>query len=71
MRTRRGNEILTIKVRDIEVVMTSKYLGNRWDRENYNLYKYMNIVDDIQIRRRGWAGHIKRMAGEKIPKIVS
>ena len=47
MRTRRRNEILTMKGRDIEVVMRFKYLGNRWNRENYNLYKEMNIVDDI------------------------
>jgi hypothetical protein len=59
---------LTIKGHDIEVVRSFKYLGNRWNRENYNLYRDMNIVDDIKIRRRGWVGHIIRMAGERIPK---
>jgi hypothetical protein len=71
MRTRRGSEILTIKGHDIEVVRSFKYLGTRRNGENYNLNKDMNIVDDIQIRRRGWAGHIIRMAGERIPKKVS
>ena len=29
-----------------------------------------NIVEDIKIRRLGWAGHIKRMEEERIPKKV-
>ncbi len=30
----------------------------------------MNIVEDIKIRRLGWAGHVIRMADERIPKKV-
>jgi hypothetical protein len=32
-----------------------------WNRAICNLYKYLNIVDNIKIRRLGWAGHIIRM----------
>jgi len=39
-----------------------------WNDEVYNLYKDLNIVDDIKIRRQGWAGHIVRMEDERIPK---
>jgi len=38
--------------------------------EIYNLYKGLNIAEDIQIRRLGRAGHIIRMEDEKIPKEV-
>jgi hypothetical protein len=36
--------------------------------ELYSLYNEPNIVEDIKIRRLGWAGHIKRMEEERIPK---
>jgi hypothetical protein len=36
----------------------------------YNLYKHLNIVDNIQIRRLGWAGHIIRMEDERSQKKV-
>jgi hypothetical protein len=36
--------------------------------ELYSLYKEPNIVEDIKIRRLGWAGHIIRMEEERIPK---
>ena len=68
MRTRRGNEILTIKSHDIEVVWSFKYLGTRWNRGSYNLHKHMNIADDIQIRGRRWEGRFIRMAGERVQK---
>jgi hypothetical protein len=42
----------------------------RWHSEIYNLYRDLNILNDIQIRRLGRAGHITRMEGEKIPKEV-
>jgi hypothetical protein len=29
----------------------------RGNSEIYNLYKDLNIVDDIKFRRPGWAGH--------------
>jgi hypothetical protein len=35
-----------------------------------SLYKELNIVEDIKIRRLEWAGHIIRMEEEKIPKKV-
>ena len=42
----------------------------RWNNELYRLYKDLNIVEDIEIRRLGWAGHVIRMADERIPKQV-
>jgi len=39
-----------------------------WNSEVYNLYKDLNILDDIKIQRLGWAGHFVRMEDEKIPK---
>jgi len=38
--------------------------------ELYILYNEPNIVEDIKIRRLGWAGHIIRMEEERIPKKV-
>jgi len=32
--------------------------------------KVSNSVEDITIRRQGWAGHILRMEEERIPKKV-
>jgi hypothetical protein len=32
------------------------------------LYKEPNIVEDVEIRRLEWAGHIIRMQEERIPK---
>jgi hypothetical protein len=40
----------------------------RWNNELYSLYKDLNIVEDIKIRRLGWAGHIIRMQDERISK---
>jgi len=40
----------------------------RWNNELYSLYKEPNIVEDIKIRRREWAGHIIRMEEERITK---
>ena len=40
----------------------------RWNSELYSLYIEPNIVEDIKIRRLGWAGHIIRMEGERVPK---
>ena len=37
---------------------------------NYNLYKNLNIVEDIKVRRLGRAGHIIRTEDESIPKKV-
>jgi hypothetical protein len=42
----------------------------RWNNELYRLYNDLNIVEDIKIRRLGWAGHIIRMEEERIPKKV-
>jgi len=41
-----------------------------WNSELYSLYNEPNIVEDIIIRRLGWAGHIIRMKEERIPKKV-
>ena len=40
----------------------------RWNSELYSLYSEPNIVEDIKIRRLGWARHIIRMEEERIPK---
>jgi hypothetical protein len=40
----------------------------RWNNELYSLYKELNVVEDIKIRRLEWAGHIIRMEEERIPK---
>jgi len=42
----------------------------QWHNELYSLYKELNIVEDIKIRRLEWAGHIIRMEEERIPKKV-
>ena len=42
----------------------------RWNSELYSLYKEPNIMEDIKIRRLGWAGHIIRMEEEGIPKNI-
>jgi hypothetical protein len=42
----------------------------RWNNEFYSLHNEPNIVEDIKIRRLGWAGHIIRMEEERIPKKV-
>ena len=39
----------------------------RWNSEVYNLYKDLNILDDIKIRRLGWASDFVRME-DNIPK---
>jgi hypothetical protein len=43
---------------------------HRWNNELYRLYNDLNIVEDIRIRRLGWAGHIMRMEEGRIPKKV-
>ena len=42
----------------------------RWNSELYSLYNEPNIVEDIKIKRLGWAGHIGRMEEERVPKKV-
>ena len=42
----------------------------RTNLELKSLYKDMNIVTDIKIRRLEWLGHIIRMDGKRIPKLV-
>jgi hypothetical protein len=42
----------------------------RWNNELYGLYKELNIVEDIIIKRLKWAGYIIRMEEERIPKKV-
>jgi len=34
------------------------------------LYNEPNIVEDVKIRRLGWAGHIRRVEEERIPKKI-
>jgi hypothetical protein len=48
--------------------------GGHWrprqNNELHTLYNDLNIVEDIKIRRLGWAGHIIGMEDERIPKKV-
>jgi len=43
----------------------------RWNSKIYRLYKYLNIVDDIKIRRLRWAGRIIRMEENTITKPIT
>jgi len=36
----------------------------------FMIYSYLNIMDDIKIRRLVWVGHIIRMENERIAKKV-
>jgi hypothetical protein len=42
----------------------------RWNSEICNLYKDLNIVNDVKIIKLVWAGHIIRMEDELIPEKV-
>jgi len=42
----------------------------RWNSEIYYLYKQSNIVKDIKIRRLRWVGHIIKMKGERMQKMI-
>jgi hypothetical protein len=42
----------------------------RWNNKVYSLYNEPNTVEDIEIRRLEWAGHIISMEEERIPKKV-
>jgi len=39
----------------------------RWNSAVHNLYKDLNIVCSVKIRRLRWTGHIIRMEDEQIP----
>jgi hypothetical protein len=41
----------------------------RWNNELYRSYNDLNVVEDIKIRRLGWAGHIIRTEEGRIPKM--
>jgi hypothetical protein len=41
---------------------------SRWNTEICNSYKNLNIVDNIKLRRLGWAGRIIRLEDERIPR---
>jgi hypothetical protein len=42
----------------------------RWNNELYSLYKEPDIVEDVKIRRLGWAGHIKEWKKKEFQKGV-
>jgi len=42
----------------------------RWNSETYNLYKDLKFVNDMKIRRLGWARHVVRMEDKSNPKKV-
>jgi len=45
-------------------IQVKGYWHPSWNNAICNLYKYLNIVDNIQITRLGWTGHIIRMEDE-------
>jgi hypothetical protein len=51
-----------------EEFMAQYKIHPRWNNDIYNLYKDLNIMDDTNIRRLGWVGHIVRMEDERFPK---
>ena len=42
--------------------------NSRWNSDIYHLYKDLNIVDKIKIRRLGCAGHSRRMEDGRGPQ---
>ena len=42
----------------------------RTNEELNELYKDVNIVVDIKVRRLEWLGHVMRMTNDRVPKIV-
>jgi hypothetical protein len=62
-----------LKGKYCEEYMAEHKKGGRWctrgNGELYSLYKEPNTVEDIKIRRLGWAGHI--MEEERIPKVLN
>jgi hypothetical protein len=42
----------------------------RHNTEIYELYKDIDIVNDVKLRRLQWAGHVIRMSEERIPRKV-
>jgi len=42
----------------------------KWNGKIHSLYKDLNILDDIDIGRLGWADHIIKMEEERIPKNI-
>jgi hypothetical protein len=38
-----------------------------WNNNIYVFYKDLNAVDEITVRRLGWAGHVARTEDERIP----
>jgi len=63
-----------LKGKYCEEYMAEHKKGGRWrlgwNSELYSLYNEPNIMEDIKIRRSGWAGHIIRMEEERISKNV-
>ena len=51
-------------------IQNKKRWHPRWNGEICNLYKDLNIVDVVKIRRLGWVCHIIRMEDERFPKII-
>jgi len=52
------------------VVSLKRHWCPKWKREIYSLYKDLNILDGIKIRRLGWTGHVTIIEEETIPKRV-
>jgi len=53
-------------MKNIQPNTRERTLAPEWNNEFYNLYKDLNITDDITIRRVRWTGHIIRVEEERI-----
>ena len=42
----------------------------KWNKELYDIYKDLNLVEDIKIKRLRWAGHVIRIEEERVPRKV-
>jgi hypothetical protein len=63
-----GSRKVPVGILKTECTERSVHNNKQNNKTNNSLYKGLNIVDNIKIRRLGWAGHIIRMEEEKIPK---
>jgi len=55
-----------ILTRIYDEIQDIRHWPRRWNSEIYNIHKYMNIVENIKIRKLGWAGYVIGMEDERI-----
>jgi hypothetical protein len=55
-----GMYIWKEKIQDVQNLQEKGQCHPTWNSEIYNLYKALNIMDDIKIKRLGLAGHVTK-----------